>query len=76
MFEDPRDEERLCQVLRAYVEEWGADHVIVSVPEHWRQYCRDTLGRVRLQFDTKNTVSVRVEYESVRLHYDAELRAR
>ena len=23
MFQDPKDEDKLCQVLKAYVEEWG-----------------------------------------------------
>src|SRR3984957_18642345 len=47
MFQDPRDEDRLCQVLKAYVEEWGPENVIVSVPEHWSEYSTSTLGRVR-----------------------------
>jgi len=75
MFQDPRDEERLCQVLKAYVEEWGPENVIVSVPVHWRQYSGKSLGRVRLEFTTDNTVSIRVEYEAVRLNYDVQLQA-
>ncbi|MBK9773449.1 MAG: hypothetical protein IPP57_21990 [Candidatus Obscuribacter sp.] len=38
MFTHPTDEEKLCQVLKAYVEEWGPENVIVSVPEHWSEY--------------------------------------
>jgi len=75
MFQDPRDEERLCQVLKAYVEEWGAENVIVSVPSSWREFSTTTLGRVRLEFTTENTVSIRVEYELVRLKYDVQIRA-
>ena len=73
MFQDPRDEERLCQVLKAYVEEWGPEHVFVSVPRHWREYSSNNLGRVRLEFVTESVVSVRVEYEFVRLNYDVQL---
>lgn len=75
MFQDPRDEDKLCQVLKAYVEEWGPENVIVSVPEHWSEYSTSTLGRVRLEFSTENTVSIRVEYEAVRLIYDVQLQA-
>jgi hypothetical protein len=73
IFKDPSDEERLCQVLKAYVEEWGPENVIVSVPNHWRDYSTGTLGRVRLEFSTENTVSIRVEYEVVRLTYNVQL---
>jgi hypothetical protein len=75
MFQDPRDEEKLCQVLKAYVEEWGPENVIVSVPRHWKEYSTNTLGRVRLEFNTDNSVSIRVEYDFVRLTYDVHLQA-
>lgn len=73
MFQDPQDEEKLCQVLKAYVEEWGPENVVVSVPQHWREYSGNTLGRVRLEFTTERSVSIRVEYECVRLNYDVQL---
>jgi hypothetical protein len=75
IFRDPKDEEKLCHVLKAYVEEWGPENVIVSVPSHWKEYSTGTLGRVRLEFTTANTVSIRVEYEVVRLTYDVQLQA-
>ncbi len=75
MFQDPRDEEKLCQVLKAYVEEWGPENVIVSVPRHWQEYSSSNLGRVRLEFDTEASVSIRVEYDFVRLNYDVQLQA-
>jgi hypothetical protein len=75
MFQDPKDEDRLCQVLKAYVEEWGPENVVVSVPHHWSEYSTNTLGRVRLEFATENTVSIRVEYDFVRLIYDVQLQA-
>jgi hypothetical protein len=73
MFQDPKDEDRLCQVLKAYVEEWGPEHVVVSVPEHWSSYSGNTLGRVRLEFTTERSVCIRVEYDRVRLHYGVQL---
>jgi hypothetical protein len=75
MFRNPADEEKLCQVLKAYVEEWGPENVIVSVPKHWEEYSTSNLGRVRLEFDTDSTVSIRVEYDFVRLNYDVQLQA-
>ncbi|MBY0547316.1 MAG: hypothetical protein K2W95_08495 [Candidatus Obscuribacterales bacterium] len=73
MFQDPNDEEKLCQVLKAYVEEWGPEAVIVSVPMHWKEYGGTSLGRVRLEFTTDNTVSIKVEYETIRIAYDVQL---
>lgn len=55
-------EERLCQILKAYVEEWGPENVIVSVPADWSEYSTSTLGRVLLEFNTDNSIDVRVEY--------------
>lgn len=75
MFQDPRDEEKVCQVLKAYVEEWGPESVIVSVPKEWKAYGGSNLGKVRLEFTTTNTVSLRVEYQSVRINYDVQLQA-
>jgi hypothetical protein len=45
------------------------------VPQHWSEYSTNTLGRVRLEFATENTVSIRVEYDFVRLIYDVQLQA-
>jgi hypothetical protein len=75
MFKNPTDEERLCQVLKAYVEEWGPENVIVSVPAHWSDYSSNSLGRVRLEFTTNDVVSIKVEYDFVRLKYDVQLLA-
>ncbi len=75
MFRNPADEDTLCQVLKAYVEEWGPENVIVSVPKQWMEYSANNLGRVRLEFSTQDTVSIRVEYDFVRLKYDVALAA-
>lgn len=75
MFKNSCDEEKLCQVLKAYVEEWGPENVIVSVPRHWSEYSTSSLGRVRLEFATRDTVSIRVEYDFVRLNFDVQLQA-
>ena len=76
MFTNPEDEERLCQVLRTFVEEWGPENVIVAVPEEWRQYNTSSLGQVRLEFSTRSCVSVRVEYDDIcRVNYNVRLHA-
>lgn len=74
IFKNPNDEDRLCHVLKAFVEEWGPQHVIVSVPDRWSNYNTDSFGLVRLEFSTSDTVSIRVEYENqVKLSYDVQL---
>jgi hypothetical protein len=76
IFRNPTDEDRLCHILKAYVEEWGPQHVIVSVPGKWSNYNTDSLGLVRLEFSTADTVSIRVEYEKqVKLSYAIQLQA-
>ena len=74
MFRDPRDEEKICQVLKAYVEEFGAEHVVVALPKTWHnpEY---SLGPTRLEFTTNGTIDVRVEYGKVQLSYQVELAA-
>lgn len=75
MFQDPADEERLCQILKAYVEEWGPEHVFVSVPKHWKEYGSSGLGRVRLKFETQDSVVIGVvdEANGVSIEYEITL---
>ena len=76
IFHDPKDEERLYHVLRAYVEEWGPHNVVISVPPPWRKYSpADHVGGIRLEYENASCVSVRVEYHSVQLSYAVRLRA-
>jgi hypothetical protein len=74
MFRDSRDEEKICQVLKAYVEEFGPENVIVALPKAWNtpDY---SLGPTRLEFTTEGTIDVRVEYGQVQLSYQIELAA-
>ncbi len=50
MFENQQDEETICQVLKAYMEEWGTENVIVSLPSEWRQYGTEYVAGVRFEF--------------------------
>jgi hypothetical protein len=74
LFEDPQDGDKLCQVLKAYVGEFGAENVIVVVPKSWSAYRLNNLGKVRLQFTTENTVSIRVECGLIKISYCIQLR--
>jgi len=75
MFINPQDEERICRVLRAYVEEWGPENVVVALPEAWANP-NYSLGLTKLEFTTKDSISVRVEYDNMeRLHYQVQLAA-
>ncbi len=74
IFQNPIDEQKLCEILKVYVEEWGPENVIVSVPVPWKEYSNCSLGRVRLEFATENTVAIRVEYDSaIRLNFNVPL---
>ena len=74
MFEDPRDGDRLCQVLKAYVGEFGPENVIVMVPKSWSGYRLNNLGKVRLEFAQENAVSIRAECGVIRIAYRVQLR--
>lgn len=75
MFINPQDEERICHVLRAYVEEWGPENVTVALPTEWENP-NYSLGPTKLEFTTQSTISVRVEFDNVpRLNYQVELAA-
>ena len=60
VFRTADDEEQVQLVLRAYIEEWGAENVLVSVPSRWRHKSNATLGKVKLDFSTVDTVAVSV----------------
>ena len=30
MFKHPQDEDRICQILKTFVEEWGSEYITVS----------------------------------------------
>ena len=69
------DQRELCQVLRALIEEWGPESVVVGVPRQWRrpQETVLSLGQVQLEYCTECTVCFHVEYNGGRLNYEAEL---
>lgn len=39
-------EQEICEVLAAYIQEWGAHNVKVVVPESWRRHGINKVGRV------------------------------
>ena len=75
LFQDPREEDRLCDVLKAFIEEWGAEKVIVSAPWQWGTWHNNRLGKVRLEFVTESSVTIRVDYETGQVIYTANLAA-
>jgi hypothetical protein len=59
LFHDPKDEDRICQALKAYVEEWGPENVTILVPAAWKGYeGNDGFGSVKLYCSTEDTVSI------------------
>ncbi len=59
LFERPQGEEDVCRVLKALVEEFGAEEVVVKLPTTWTNE-NYTLGRTKLVFNTLNSVEVAV----------------
>lgn len=74
MFRDPLDEDRICQVLKAYIQEFGAENVILALPKTWNDPGY-SLGLTRLEFTTTGSIDVRVDYQCVHLNYRVELAA-
>jgi hypothetical protein len=62
----PETEKACCDFLKTCVEEWGPHYVIVSLPRVWEnpQY---SLGQVKLEFTTQDSISIRVSYGSAQL---------
>ena len=75
LFYNADDEDKLCQVLKAYVEEWGPEHVTIAVPGSWRDWASDRLGRVRCEYTTINSIAIRVAYSDIRLVYEVQMRS-
>jgi hypothetical protein len=75
MFRNPTDEETICHILKAYMEEWGTENVIVSLPKHWRRYGTDNVAGVRFEFSTEDTITIRAEFDNqVSVRYDYDLK--
>jgi hypothetical protein len=73
LFLDPQDKERICQVLKAFVEEWGIEAVSVAAPLHWKNDHDKTFRGVRLEFATKNTIAVRVDQDGTHISFEVPL---
>lgn len=60
LFKSPQDEETICKVLKAYVEEHGAEAITVLVPKRWREYSNNHSlgGRINLLFSLDNSVCI------------------
>lgn len=69
------DVETVAQILRAYIEEWGHENVLVSVPKDWQQFWNEsTLGRVRIEFSlASNDLVIKVDNGWAHSAYCAQL---
>lgn len=52
----------LCEVLRTYILQWGAEHVLVRLPDTWRNKYDTHMGPVRVEFVKKRSVEVLVTH--------------
>jgi hypothetical protein len=74
MFQNALDQDKICQILKAYMEEWGTENVIVSLPKQWREYGSENVAGVRFEFSTSDVISIRAEYNNaVSVHYEYQL---
>ena len=55
------DEKALCDNLRALVEEWGSQNIIITIPEIWRQYVyNDLVGDVSVTYSDQPIIRFNV----------------
>jgi len=71
VFQDSRTKEVLSEVLLAFIEEWGVEHVSVCAPLSWREFGIASLGPVRLNFVEQQAISIHVDCDSAHLKYEA-----
>lgn len=74
MFENPQDEEKLCQVLKAYVEEWGPENVTVHLPAAWYNPSY-SLGPTKLLFSTDSTIEIHAGYGPAKVQYNVAVQS-
>ena len=58
MFIDPQDKLKLLHVLKAFVEEWGAENVVVMVPVRWSNFGPANLGPVAVKYEGDSKISI------------------
>jgi hypothetical protein len=58
---DENTKTKLIAILRAYVEEWGVDDVVVTVPADWSRLGFSSLGPVPLKFCGNNMFQIAVK---------------
>lgn len=61
----------VCRVLRAWIEEWGVQNVVLALPASWQDFCttEDFCG-MQLEFCTDSTICVHIEHSGGRLNYE------
>ncbi len=65
MFQNIDDRIQLERVFRAYLTEWGAENIVVTVPDRWKErFGISQLGKVRVGFHTRNSVSIHAELDN------------
>jgi hypothetical protein len=67
------NETKLAQVLKAFVEEWGPEFVILKLPKSWEKYRTNGFGKVKSFFVTENSVIIEVDYKMGVISYELAL---
>lgn len=63
MYHDPGDKEKIAAIFRAYIQEWGTENVIVSVPKDWEVQVGKFDSSMRVEYTTAFRISIRAEAE-------------
>lgn len=73
MYRNPEDEDNICKVLKSLVEEFGSSAVTVSLPRTWHSLGYNTVGTVKLLFETDKEIVINVNYGTGRIQHSLEL---
>ena len=65
LFQNQDDQKQLEKVFKAYLSEWGAENIVVSIPVEWKRFSGERLGKVRIEFHAKESVAIRAELDNM-----------
>lgn len=59
MFNNSEDEDKLCQILKAYCEEFDKETVTIILPKVWEEQHKNTyMGGCKLIFSAESSITI------------------
>lgn len=71
-FMNEAEEKQCLETLKAFVEEYTPQYVTVALPKDWYKP-EYSLGPTKLEFTTKDTCDIRVEFDNIRINKSFQL---